>query len=510
MQTKEYDFFISYKRDDSVEIARQLADILKSFGRNVWLDEDSIQDNIPGDIGNGLSKAYCGIPILSQGCVKGGWTKKELNIMVTFEQAGELRIFPASYGMSAQEVMDNFPIIADKIIFAIDGNLKNLKQFASNINQSFLGLIHEESKKITLRSNSEVTAMTKANAESEDIFAIGIDVGTAYIDSGVVRFPSDDSKPPQIHNEKLVRTQWGGKDEANFLVEKICSAIVDISMQCFVQPSKISHIGVGLPGQVDPIEGMLLNAPALELGGLQISELVREKLIERSSDWSHNIKVFIDNDVTCSAVVEKVKGEGSGGRVKNFVCVAIGKGIGSGIVVDDRLYRGYNHNAGEVGHMVIDISDDARSCTCGSRGCFESYCSERGVLETSVKHIRQAKKNKSSSDLAKLPDDKDKLKPVSISAIISGTDPEIIALREELARHFAVGLSNIANMFNPKVIVITGGIGLGFFQHPAFLNDVQRLIKSYVLESNKVRIVQSRIKRESQIIGAAMLGITQL
>ena len=117
-------------------------------------------------------------------------------------------------------------------------------------------------------------------------------------------------------------------------------------------------------------------------------------------------------------------------------------------------------------------------------------------------------KNNPSSDLAQLSNDKDNLKPEDISAIIAAsTDPLVAALREELARHFAVGLSNVANMFNPKVIVITGGIGVGFFSQEVFQNDVVKLMKLYTLESNQVRIVRSKIKKEAQIIGAAMLGL---
>jgi predicted NBD/HSP70 family sugar kinase len=108
--------------------------------------------------------------------------------------------------------------------------------------------------------------------------------------------------------------------------------------------------------------------------------------------------------------------------------------------------------------------------------------------------------------LASLSDDITTLRAENISEIISLPDPMVTKLREEVARHFAIGLANIANIINPQVIVITGGVGLGFFQYTAFQNAVNRHIKTYVLEACRPIIVQSRIRREAQVIGAAMIG----
>ena len=493
-----YDFFISHASADKEEVARPLAELLKKKGLKVWFDDDCIahgQDVILEKLEEGLQSSEFFIIIFSHSYFKdANKPHRRLERASIFEKNNKVLI---RHGISVDE-FKKYP--QGQLYGAYNLNLstdKGLEVIVQEIETKF-----NTKEKLGTTNTAQVKKMPKTTDGSnnqEDVYAIGIDVGNAYIDSGVVQFPSDDSQPPQIY-KRIERTQWKGKDESRLLVEKICNAIVDISVKCFIHPSKISYIGVGLPGQVDPTEGILLNAPGLSLEGLQIADLISEKLTQVSSDWEHNIKVFIDNDVTCSAVAEKIKGEGSGGRVKNFVCVAIGKGLGAGIVADDRLYRGYNHNAGEVGHMVIDIRNDARSCPCGSKGCFESYCSERGIIETSIQHISEARKNNPSSDLAQLSNDKDNLKPEDISAIIAAsTDPLVAALREELARHFAVGLSNVANMFNPKVIVITGGIGVGFFSQEVFQNDVVKLMKLYTLESNQVRIGQnSPIKNQER------------
>lgn len=339
----------------------------------------------------------------------------------------------------------------------------------------------------------------------EDTFAVGIDVGLANFSRGVVCFPADNANPPEI-KRNLPREKWNSQNDAFILVDKIADCIEQTVRDSYVEPRKISRIGIGLPGQVNPDTGQLLNAPGLDLQGIEIADNIKQALLTKSpTEWPTDLQVLIDNDVTCMTLAENSIGEGK--RVKNLVCIAIGKGIGAGVIANGELYTGYNFNAGEVGHVTMDLSENARECLCGSRGCFEAYCSERGVVKTAIKYISIAKEKNPESILAKLSADENKLKAKDISALMKLNDKSVAILRDELARHFAIGLSNISNNFNPEVIVVTGGIGLGFFEHLAFQNRVHKYIEVYTLAACMSTIRCSSIKEDAPIIGAAMLGV---
>lgn len=504
----DYDVFISYASEDRDTIAKPLAQHLASLGLKVWFDDDCMDPKRSPrqEIDLGLRRSSAGVAILSPDYFAKEWTRRELDALLAKEASQGCPIIAVLHRLTEREATVLSPIMAGKP-YVPDGI--GPAAIAATIQKKLAPPAPVPSTPKTNTKPHEATPM-ETYAPGTESYAIGIDVGTAYIDRGVVRFPADYTQLPEII-ESLPRIIWSGQKEAHQLVDRICRAIDDTARNSYVQPRNISQIGIGLPGQVDPVKGYLLNAPALQLSNLDIANDIRERLID-TYRWPDTVKILIDNDVTCMAMAEKVLGLGSGGRISNFVCVAIGRGIGSGIVVDGNTYKGANYNAGEVGHMVIDISDDARDCPCGSKGCFESYCAERGILQTALKHIALAKTQSPNSPLAQLGDTVATLSPEQVSDIVGNsddTDGPTKKLREELAKHFAVGLANIANILNPQVIIITGGVGLGFYQYPSFQNAVNNFLKKYILQSNAVNIVRSRIKGKAQIIGAAMLGLTQ-
>jgi len=492
--------FISYSTKDT-QIASRIAGDLQKNNYDVWLDSWQIVvgDSITQEIEKGLDNARFLLVLISTNSLKSGWVEKEWKVKL-FDEAEKNNIII-------------LPLKIDNC--KIPSLLKDKKyaDFTLGYDRAFNELlfsmqIHiareydkcsEQNDSITLLDNYQ----NKETLMAKDSFAIGIDVGTANFYRGVVSFPIDYAQSPEIV-EPLLSIKWDAKKEANFLVDKIVKCVEDTASESFIRPKDIFQIGIGLPGQVDPINGILLKAPGLGLEDLDVANMVKKRLIG-SGRWSDNLRVLIDNDVTCMTLAEKAIGEGKANRVSNFVCVAIGKGIGAGIVADGNLYRGSNFNAGEFGHMTIDLSDDARKCYCESKGCLEEYCSERGILQTAARYISEAKKNNPDSALAKLSDDISVLKAEEVSDIISSTDTSVIKLCDKLARHLAIGLSNIANILNPQLIVIAGGVGLGFFQHTAFQNNVNKYVRAYVLDACKPKIVQSRIKKNAQIIGAAML-----
>ena len=494
----DYDFFISHASEDKEKVARPLAELLKNRGWKVWIDEDSMrQGSIRQQLDEGLKSSCFSVVILSDFYFTKFWTNREADVL--FEWSNKLLV---RHKISVPQCKEYSPLFGGSLLnLSTDDGLEKIVKEIENQYNEFVNINTDQVKKMP--------KPTDESNNQEYVYAIGIDVGTAYIDSGIVRYSNSEFPAPEIY-EQIEKSPWNGEEEAHLLVQKICDAIVHISTKYqSVKPMNIKYIGVGLPGQVNPDGGILFNAPALNLKGLEIVEAIKDELPNRSSNWESRAlesRIFIDNDATCAALAENLKGAGKD-NIKNFVSVAIGKGVGAGLVIDGTLYRGHNNNAGELGHMVIDISRDRRKCTCKSEGCFESYCSERGVLQTTEEHIKEYNDATASPDWAELTRlmNEKKLNSEDISKKMSSRDPLIIELRKKLARHFAVGLLNIANILNPQVIVITGGIGIGFFRETRFKSDVEEFLHDFVFRSNLVTIRRSKIKN-AQVVGAAMLG----
>ena len=159
--------------------------------------------------------------------------------------------------------------------------------------------------------------------------------------------------------------------------------------------------------------------------------------------------------------------------------------------------------------MTIDLDPDARTCSCGSTGCFEEYFGARGILRTTRDFLERTSVCESSPTLSRLKESVDRLRPEDVSGIMSESDPAIAELRKTLARHCAIGISALVNIVNPDLIIIGGGIGRGFYDCEVFASEVSDLLDHFCLRACKERL---RIRRseldEGSVLGAGTLGIT--
>lgn len=191
--------------------------------------------------------------------------------------------------------------------------------------------------------------------------------------------------------------------------------------------------------------------------------------------WLKKLKIKntkIENDANCAAIAA-----GKIYKKKNLVCLTIGTGVGGGIIINSNLYKGKG-NAGEIGHMSIDMN--GRKCRCGNRGCLEEYISARGILKTAR---QKGIKEKSIIRLAQKAGKHKKHRQVFIQA----------------GRELGAGLANIVNILNPELIVLTGGITKA---SGLYLSEARKEMKKRALaEPCKVIIT----KEEIGAIGAAML-----
>ncbi len=166
-------------------------------------------------------------------------------------------------------------------------------------------------------------------------------------------------------------------------INNIIKAIKNILQNNNLDISQIDSVGVGCPGMVDPETGLVKFLPNIP-GWINI-ELAN--IIEKELE----LKAAIDNDVRCAALAEHAFGAGKG--YDNIICITVGTGIGSGIILNGKLIRGGNFSAGEIGHMILQESGGS-FCGCGGTGCFETLASGPSIVEMAEKYIMGGKSSK--------------------------------------------------------------------------------------------------------------------
>lgn len=249
-------------------------------------------------------------------------------------------------------------------------------------------------------------------------FSIGIDLEVNYI-LGVV---TDLFGNIVVEiNEKLTVCDY---DEVlqvlKSVIEKLIYATPD-------SPYKIIGIGIGIPGLVNN-SGVILTAPNLGWKNIKLKDEIEK---------TFNIPVYIENEANAGAYGEK--NFGSKKDFKNIVYISAGIGIGAGIVLNGKLFTGSDGFSGEIGHSVIVA--DGKKCHCGNRGCWELYASEQALIEKA--------KN------ANIPEIKNE--DISLEMLIDLAErgnEAVIHIFEEIAKYLGIGISNIANIFNPDKIII--------------------------------------------------------
>lgn len=319
---------------------------------------------------------------------------------------------------------------------------------------------------------------------------LGIDVGGTKM-LGVALSASGEvvaeDRLPSPHPHGLAA---GDPAAAASLLDGLATLVDRLGPPLAATGSPAGSLGIGVPGLVDDT-GTLRFAPNLPAGdGVDIAGRLAERLAMR---------VVADNDATCAAVAEWVVGAAAGTR--DALVVTLGTGIGGGLVCDGRVMRGTNGFAGEIGHMVVDPSGPL--CTCGKRGCWERFASGSGLARLARE---AAHAGRLSSVVHLAGDDPEAVRGEHVTAAATTGDGEAQAVLDELGWWIALGLSNLALVLDPEVIVLGGGL----VDALALIIDGVRTTLGTMLEPGgsrpEISVVPAALGEQAGAIGAALVA----
>lgn len=250
----------------------------------------------------------------------------------------------------------------------------------------------------------------------------------------------------------------------------------------------IASVGVGCPGTCNGDTGIVEYSNNLRFDHLPLKALLTEQLGK---------PVAVDNDANVAALGEAVAGAAKG--VNSCVCITLGTGVGSGIIMDGKIYSGSNFAGAELGHAIIMV--DGEECTCGRRGCWEAYASATAL-------IRQTERA-----MAANPDSQMHAYAASAGRVTGRTAFDAMRAGDAAAkqvvdtyiRYIGSGLVNVINIFQPEVLCIGGGI---CNEGETLLAPLRRMIEEerYSKYSEKqTKLCVATLGNDAGIIGAAAL-----
>ena len=306
--------------------------------------------------------------------------------------------------------------------------------------------------------------------------AIGVDVGGTGTKGALV----DDAGAILLRLERPTDVHAGTKGVLG-LVEDLAGRAAELD-------AEVVAVGVGAAGFVDAARGAITFSPNVVYDDPAIADALRART---------GLPVAIDNDANAAAWAERVYGTARG--CDHLALVMVGTGIGSGFVVGGHLLRGFTGAAAELGHTVVD--PDGPRCNCGMRGCIEEYASGRAIARDARDEVR-AERDSAILDFAG-----------TIEAITAKHVAQAARQYDEVARRvmrragtaLGVCLSNVANLFDPEVIVVGGGVARAGEPYLGPARD-ELVRRSNEQRRRPMRLDVTTLGSDAGILGAAALA----
>ena len=317
-------------------------------------------------------------------------------------------------------------------------------------------------------------------------YYIGVDVGGTNIACGVV----DDNC--NIIARSKIRTNEnstnGAKPTYEEVFDVIKRAIIAACDEAGISVSDVHSIGIGCPGTCNNDSGVVEYSNNLDFVNVPL---------RADTEKEFGVPVYLENDANAAAFGEFLAGSAKGAN--SAVVITLGTGVGSGIVIDGKIYRGSNYAGGEIGHTVIVM--DGLPCTCGRRGCFEAYSSATGLVHMTT----QASELNPDSLMTKLIREEGKVSARTAYKAMKAGDPVGKAVTEQYVKYLSCGIANVINTFQPDILCIGGGV---CNEGDNLLIPLKAAVAEQIYSKHSAKnteLVICSLGNDAGIIGAAML-----
>lgn len=297
------------------------------------------------------------------------------------------------------------------------------------------------------------------------LLTLGICVGRDFLQVGIIDLNGQIMLSDQIQMAQI-------SDEETFLQSLF--AICD-NLLSTVDTAKVWGVGISSIGPINVETGIILDPPDFNIGNIEIVAELKKK---------YDFPVYIENDMAVSALAEMYYGAGK--KLDNFVYLGVTAGIGSGIIINRRLFSGTTGLAGVVGHMIV--ADDGELCACGQKGCLEAYSSIRAI-------VAWVKKNGGCPNTTWL----------NLLSKAGADDALCNQAMDRLCHYLAIAAVNMINLFDPQCVLIGGELWFGGTAVTDRLSTVANRMVFAAGARKAVPILRSHFPGNASFIGTSAL-----
>ncbi len=316
------------------------------------------------------------------------------------------------------------------------------------------------------------------------MYRIGIDFGGTNIAVGLT-----DENLKVIAKQSLPTGM--GKRSVDEMVNDMATLCRSLTAKAGATLKDVSSIGIASPGVVNSQTGTVEYYCGMDLRNYKMADILSEKL-------DGYRPIYMENDANAAALGEVLAGAAKG--ADNALMITLGTGVGGGIVINKKIYDGFNFAAAELGHTVIE--KDGVPCSCGRKGCWEKYSSATGL----IRMTKEAMENCKDSMMWQISPTLEEVNGRTAYTAAKKGDEAALAVVKKYQDYLAVGLANMVNIFQPEVLCIGGGVcGEGEY----LLTPVNKQVmeEQYAKTSpHKTKLVIAALGNDAGIVGAAALG----
>jgi glucokinase len=316
-------------------------------------------------------------------------------------------------------------------------------------------------------------------------WVIGVDLGGTNIVVGVLPIDGGDGQVLALKSEST-DAERGAKYVVDKIVLLIEEARADVVAEFGGARSDFAGIGIGAPGPLNRQTGTVIQSPNLGWRNFPLRDLISNAV---------NLPAVLDNDANCATYGEWWLGAGR--NVDTLIGLTLGTGIGGGIVLHGEIFHGVSDAAGEIGHMTIEAN--GRKCPCGNYGCLEAYASGPAIARRAIEGLEAGAESLLTDLVAGKFDD---ITAATVYEAVINGDTYANEVMRETAKFLGAGVANVINIFNPDMIVISGGVTkAGDHLFVPLRSEVRRRAFKSALEA--CQITAAQLPGTAGVIGAA-------
>ena len=315
--------------------------------------------------------------------------------------------------------------------------------------------------------------------------AVGVEIGVDFISVVLTDFVAQVLWRQRVSSDP--------DDSRGVILERaeaIVQAALEIGKDRGLRPL---GIGVGVPGLVDIRQGSLVFAPNLRWCDVPLRQMWTQRF---------NLSVFVENEANAAALGEYYFGVAR--DVQNLIYLSAGVGLGGGIIIKGKLFRGSGGYAGEVGHMTMDPHGEP--CGCGKRGCWETVVGPRAI----VRQVKEALETNAESQVRTLVEDD--VSRIGVDVVVQAAQAgDRVAQKalEQVGVQLGIGIANLVNVFNPEMVVLGGALSLA---SPFLLPVIEETVQEHTLAQpyGIVQVAASAHGADACVMGAVALVLDEI